>query len=147
MRKKLLDAAAMVVVLSGCSSFEKDMESMDFGTFIPPVLAAGAGYAAYEASDGDPWITGGVAAGTYVVSEYIRGRVKRGYEEEFAKGYELGKANAVKQQYWITQQRQKEDVMATMRNGRTKNYTFQGVREDRDGVKYVDHDVTVSVQE
>jgi hypothetical protein len=71
---------------------------------------AGGGYLADKLSHGNPGITAAGAAGGVLVSEganYLAGKAS---DNAYATGYEKGRSDAVKQQYWIQihqQQQQK----------------------------------------
>ncbi|MDX1951086.1 MAG: hypothetical protein SFY81_02815 [Verrucomicrobiota bacterium] len=72
-------------------------------------VAMGAGGAALanELSDGDPLITAAGAAGGVVLSEGLHYAAKKQTEKAFVNGYEKGRSDAVKQQYWILVNQQK----------------------------------------
>jgi hypothetical protein len=77
--------------------------------------AAGGGYLANDLSGGNPLITAAGAAGGVAVSEGAFYLSKKQSDKSFVNGYEKGRSDAVKQQYWlqINQQRalpQPDDV-------------------------------------
>ncbi len=77
--------------------------------------AGGGGYLANDLSHGDPAITAAGAAGGVVVSESAFYLSKKQSDKAYVNGYEKGRSDAVKQQYWlqVNQQRaspQRDDV-------------------------------------
>lgn len=66
-------------------------------------IAMGAGGAALanELSDGDPAITAAGAAGGVLLSEGLHYASKKQSERAYVNGYEKGRSDAVKQQYWV----------------------------------------------
>jgi hypothetical protein len=72
-------------------------------------IAMGAGGAALanELSNGDPTITAAGAAGGVLVSEGLHYASKKQSEKAYANGYEKGRSDAVKQQYWVLVNQQK----------------------------------------
>lgn len=75
-------------------------------------LGAGGAYLGHELSDGDPLITAAGAAGGVIVSETLHYAAKKQAEKAYATGYDKGKSDAVKQQYWlyVSMQRQRNQV-------------------------------------
>jgi len=72
-------------------------------------VAMGAGGAALanELSNGDPAITAAGAAGGVLLSEGLHFASKKQSEKAYANGYEKGRSDAVKQQYWVPINQQK----------------------------------------
>jgi hypothetical protein len=134
----------LLLATSGCAS----LQNFDASMLVPPVVAGLAGITAYkltedQSADTQAAWTAGAAAGGLVASEMVRRYVKDEYRAKFRDGYELGRSDAVKQQYWIMQNRQKED---TGHKRHFKYYKFPGVTV-RDGVNYTKHHVTVRMEE
>lgn len=76
--------------------------------------AAGVGgVVANQLSDGDPLITGAGAAGGVLVSELAQNASANKAASEYKRGYDKGRSDAVKQQYWIVQNQQKAAASAT----------------------------------
>ena len=75
-------------------------------------LGAGGAYLGHELSDGDPLMTAAGAAGGVIVSETLHYAAKKQSEKSYATGYDKGKSDAVKQQYWlyVSMQRQRNQV-------------------------------------
>jgi hypothetical protein len=77
--------------------------------------AGGGGYLANDLSHGDPAITAAGAAGGVLLSEGAFYLSKKQSDKSYVNGYEKGRSDAVKQQYWlqVNQQRavpQQDDV-------------------------------------
>ena len=74
--------------------------------------AAGGAYIGHELSDGDPVATAAGAAGGVVVSEALHYAAKKQSDKAYAAGYDRGKSDAVKQQYWlyVSMQKQRNQV-------------------------------------
>jgi hypothetical protein len=72
-------------------------------------VAMGAGGAALgnTLSDGDPLITAAGAAGGVILSEGLHYAARKQSEKAYLTGYEKGRSDAVKQQYWSQVQQQK----------------------------------------
>jgi hypothetical protein len=83
-------------------------------------LAMGAGGAALasEFSHGNPALTAVGAAGGVLVSEGLHYASQKQAEKAFNTGYEKGRSDAVKQQYWILVNQQKEKAEQDQQNVR-----------------------------
>lgn len=83
-------------------------------------LAMGAGGAALasEFSHGSPVITAAGAAGGVLVSEGLHYASQRQADKAYTSGYEKGRSDAVKQQYWILINQQKEKAEQNQENVR-----------------------------
>jgi hypothetical protein len=94
--------------------------------------AAGGAYVAHELSDGSPIATAAGAAGGVLVSEGLHYAARKRSEKAYATGYEKGRSDAVKQQYWlyIAQQR------AGAREGQVRLYEVQLPEQTIDGVTF-----------
>jgi len=75
-------------------------------------LGAGGAYLGHEFSDGDPLMTAAGAAGGVIVSETLHYAAKKQSEKAYVTGYDKGKSDAVKQQYWlyVSMQKQRNQV-------------------------------------
>ncbi|MCI0540299.1 MAG: hypothetical protein L0Z50_34280 [Verrucomicrobiales bacterium] len=75
-------------------------------------LGAGGAYLGHELSTGDPLATAAGAAGGVIVSETLHYAAKKQSEKAYAAGYDKGKSDAVKQQYWhyVSLQQQRNQV-------------------------------------
>jgi hypothetical protein len=65
------------------------------------VLGAGGAYLGHELSDGNPIATAAGAAGGVLLSEGMHYLAKKETQKAYAAGYDKGKSDAVKQQYWL----------------------------------------------
>jgi hypothetical protein len=95
-------------------------------------LGAGGAYLGHELSHGDPLITAAGAAGGVVVSEGIHYAAKKQSDKAYASGYDKGKSDAVKQQYWlyVSMQKQRNQV------GSVRLYPVQLPEQRIDGVTF-----------
>ena len=84
--------AAFIGLFSGCSA----MRPID-----DAALGAGGAFLGNELSHGNPIATVGGAAGGVLVSEGLHYAAKTQADKSFANGYDKGKSDAVKQQYWL----------------------------------------------
>jgi hypothetical protein len=64
-------------------------------------LGAGGAYLGNKLSNGSPLATAAGAAGGVLVSEGLHYAAKTQADKAFANGYDKGKSDAVKQQYWL----------------------------------------------
>jgi hypothetical protein len=95
-------------------------------------LGAGGAYLGHEISNGDPLITAAGAAGGVVVSETLHYAAKKQAEKAYATGYDKGKSDAVKQQYWqyVSMQKQRNQVSSV------RLYPVQLPEQRIDGVTF-----------
>lgn len=100
---RLLLLAVVAGLVAGCSATRPISDV---------ALGAGGAYLGHELSDGDPLITAAGAAGGVIVSETLHYAAKKQSEKAYATGYDKGKSDAVKQQYWlyVSMQRQRNQV-------------------------------------
>ena len=87
-----LFCAAVIGLFSGCSA----MRPID-----DAALGAGGAFLGNELSHGNPIATVGGASGGVLVSEGLHYAAKTQADKSFANGYDKGKSDAVKQQYWL----------------------------------------------
>ena len=101
-------------------------------TITDASAAAGGAYLGHELSDGDPVATAAGAAGGVAVSEVLHYAAKRQAEKAFANGYDKGRSDAVKQQYWlyVAQQRPRS------RESHVRLYEIQLPEQTIDGVTF-----------
>ena len=94
--------------------------------------AAGGAYIGHELSDGDPVATAAGAAGGVVVSEALHYAAKKQSDKAYTAGYDKGRSDAVKQQYWlyVAQQRARD------REGQVRLYEIQLPEQTIDGVTF-----------
>jgi hypothetical protein len=76
------------------------------------VLGASGAYLGHELSDGNPIATAAGAAGGVLLSEGMHYLAKKETQKAYSAGYDKGKSDAVKQQYWlyVSLQRQRNRV-------------------------------------
>ena len=100
---KLILLALVAGLIAGCSATRPISDV---------ALGAGGAYLGHELSDGDPLMTAAGAAGGVIVSETLHYAAKKQAEKAYATGYDKGKSDAVKQQYWlyVSMQRQRNQV-------------------------------------
>jgi hypothetical protein len=96
-------------------------------------LGAGGAFLGSELSHGNPIATVAGAAGGVLVSEGLHYAAKKQADKSYAKGYDKGKSDAVKQQYWLYvamqhQQRNQE--------GGVRLYPVQLPEQHIDGVTF-----------
>ena len=89
---KTLPGVLFAALFSGCSA----MRPID-----DAALGAGGAYLGNKLSHGNPIATVGGAAGGVLVSEGLHYAAKTQSDKAFTNGYDKGKSDAVKQQYWL----------------------------------------------
>ena len=89
---KTLLCVAVTGLFAGCSA----MRPID-----DAALGAGGAYLGNSLSHGSPVATVAGAAGGVLVSEGLHYAAKSQADKAFANGYDKGKSDAVKQQYWL----------------------------------------------
>lgn len=94
--------------------------------------AAAGGYIGNELSDGDPIATAAGAAGGVIVSETLHYAARKQAEKAYANGYDKGRSDAVKQQYWLYVAQQR----ARNREGQVRLYEVQLPEQTIDGVTF-----------
>lgn len=94
---------SLSLLLSGCAGTRPIGDAL---------LGAGGGLLGHELSDGNPMATAGGAAGGVLLSEGLHYLAGKESQKAFATGYDKGKSDAVKQQYWlyVSLQRQRNRV-------------------------------------
>ena len=95
-------------------------------------LGAGGAYLGHEISNGDPLVTAAGAAAGVVVSETLHYAARKQAEKAYATGYDKGKSDAVKQQYWlyVSMQKQRNQV------GSVRLYPVKLPEQRIDGVTF-----------
>src|ERR1017187_33627 len=81
-------------------------------------LGAGGAFLGNELSHGNPAITAAGAAGGVLVSEGLHYASQKQSDKAYTTGYEKGRSDAVKQQYWILVNQQKEKAEQNQENVR-----------------------------
>ena len=120
---KLLSLVLVTGLFAGCAATRPISDV---------ALGAGGAYLGHELSDGDPLMTAAGAAGGVIVSETLHYAAKKQAEKAYATGYDKGKSDAVKQQYWlyVSMQRQRNQV------GSVRLYPVQLPEQRIDGVTF-----------
>lgn len=95
---KLLLPISSAVLLTGCAA-TRVISDVGFG--------AGGAALANELSDGNPAAIAGAAAGGVLVSEGLHYVARKETEKAYTSGYDKGRSDAVKQQYWLYVDQQK----------------------------------------
>lgn len=72
--------------------------------------AAGGAALANHLSDGDPLITAAGAGGGLLLGETLNYVQDKQIKKSFTQGYDKGRSDAVKQQYWLLVDQQKSDA-------------------------------------
>jgi len=100
---RTLLAALVVGLFAGCAATRPISDV---------ALGAGGAYLGHELSNGDPVATAAGAAGGVILSEGLHFAAKKQAEKAYATGYDKGKSDAVKQQYWlyVSMQKQRNQV-------------------------------------
>ena len=99
----LVVCATSAALITGCSSTR---------AISDVALGAGGAYLGHELSDGNPVATAAGAAGGVLLSEGLHYAANKASQKAYATGYDKGKSDAVKQQYWlyVSLQRQRNQV-------------------------------------
>ena len=99
----LVLAALAVGLFAGCAATRPIADT---------ALGAGGAYLGHELSNGDPLATAAGAAGGVILSEGLHYAAKKQSDKAYAAGYDKGKSDAVKQQYWlyVSMQKQRNQV-------------------------------------
>ena len=120
---RTLPAALIVTLFTGCAATRPISDV---------ALGAGGAYAGYELSHGNPLATAAGAAGGVILSEGAHYVAKTQADKSYATGYDKGKSDAVKQQYWlyVSMQHQRNDV------GNARLYPVQLPEQQIDGVTF-----------
>jgi hypothetical protein len=121
--KPLLYALATIALLTGCAATR---------TLSDVGLGAGGAALAHELSDGNPVATAAGAAGGVLLSEGFHYLAGKQSAKAYSAGYDKGKSDAVKQQYWlyVAQQRQRNQV------SNVRLYPVQLPEQHIDGVTF-----------
>src|SRR5436309_13613982 len=89
---KLILPLVAISLLAGCAS-TRPISDMAFG--------AGGAALANELSHGNPAAIAGGAAGGVLLSEGLNYAARKESEKAYLTGYDKGRSDAVKQQYWL----------------------------------------------
>ena len=120
---RIVPLATALCLCAGCAA------TRPFGDAM---LGAGGAYLGHELSDGNPIATTAGAAGGVLLSEGLHYFAKKENQKAYAAGYDKGKSDAVKQQYWL-------DVSLQRQRNRVSNvrlYPVQLPEQRIDGVTF-----------
>jgi hypothetical protein len=120
---KTLLAALVVSLFAGCAATRPISDT---------ALGAGGAYLGNELSHGSPLATAAGAAGGVILSEGLHYAAKSQSDKAFTTGYDKGKSDAVKQQYWLYIAMQKQRNQA----GSIRLYPVQLPEQRIDGVTF-----------
>ncbi len=120
---KMLLCIAVASLFAGCST----MRPID-----DAALGAGGAYLVHELSHGNAAATVAGAAGGVLISEGLHYAAKSQADKAFTSGYDKGKSDAVKQQYWlyVSMQHQRNET------GSVRLYPVQLPEQRIDGVTF-----------
>lgn len=113
----------MVTLLTGCAA-TRTVSDVGF--------AAGGAFLGHELSDGNPVATAAGAAGGVVLSETLHYAARRQADAAYSDGYDKGRSDAVKQQYWLYVALQR----ARAREGNVRLYEVRLPEQTIDGVTF-----------
>lgn len=99
--KSISLSIGLVLLLSSCASTSR-LVTNAFG-------AAGGAALGHGLSDGDPYLTAAGAAGGLLAGEAFNHVQDKKVKKVFTEGYDKGRSDAVKQQYWLLVDRQRAD--------------------------------------
>jgi ADP-ribosylglycohydrolase len=89
---KILFPIVVGLCCTGCA-MTRPLSDAGFG--------AGAAFVANELTDGNPAAIAGAAAGGVLVSEGLHYAARKQADKAYVSGYDKGRSDAVKQQYWL----------------------------------------------
>ena len=121
---KTLFCVAVAGLFSGCSALRPIDDA---------ALGAGGAYLGNKLSHGNPIATVGGAAGGVLISEGLHYAAKTQTDKAFANGYDKGKSDAVKQQYWLYVSMQHQQ---SGQDGNIRLYPVQLPEQRIDGVTF-----------
>ena len=131
---KLLSLALIVGLFAGCAATRP---------ISAVALGAGGAYLGHELSDGDPLMTAAGAASGVIVSETLHYTARKQADKAYASGYDKGKSDAVKQQYWLYVSMQKQRNGA----GNVRLYPVQLPEQRIDGVIFQPSTKLIRIEE
>jgi len=118
-----LFASTAAVLLTGCSVTR---------TLTDVGLGAGGAALGGALSKNNPAAIAGGAAGGVLLSEGLNYSLNAGQKKAYASGYDQGRSDAVKQQYWLYVEMQKQAAHA----GQVRLYPVQLPEQRLDGVLF-----------
>lgn len=146
-RKRFIHLVAVcgcVAVISGCSTTDA------FYTVGGAAAGAGAGGLIGQQASRNPLAPViGAASGAVVGglgTALVLNSAEQGRKKEFQRGYELGTSDAVKRQYWILQELQKQEQQ-TRTPYRLRHYRVPVKPDPNALIKTTPYDITIPVYE
>ena len=109
---RLLPLTMAALALTGCATTEIGKATTDVA------LAGAGGVIGYKVSNGDPLATAAGAATGYLASKVVQASEQKSLLEAEKIGYARAMNQAVKQQYWIIQERQRTSATPPARDPR-----------------------------
>jgi hypothetical protein len=135
-RNRIAAAALLAFALSGCAGATR---------VATATLGAGLGGAAGNVlSDGDPLLTAAGAAGGVLLSETLNYASDSRAKKAALEGYNKGRSDAVKQQYWIMENQQRAALNITEE---ISLYDIPLPEQEIDGVILNPRTATLRIQE
>lgn len=141
----LITSAAICATLSGCAT----VSNFDPTSLFSLGSAGTAGYIGYEATknesrDTQMATTALAATGAYIAMEMLRKDISKSKRKEFMAGYNLGRSNRTKQQYWAIQRLSEKGEFEEQTTYRT--YAFPALT-NVGNVNYMPHSVIMRTTE
>lgn len=99
--KLILPSLALIFIFTSCAPSSR-LVTHAFG-------AAGGAALGHGLSDGDPYLTAAGAAAGLLAGEAVNHSRDQQTRQSFTRGYDKGRSDAVKQQYWLMVDRQRSD--------------------------------------
>lgn len=96
--KALISICVILILLCGCAATRPISDA---------AAGAGGGALAAQFSNGNPGVTAAGAAGGVLVSEGLQYAANKKAQTAYNNGYDKGRGDAVKQQYWLMVNQQK----------------------------------------
>ena len=141
-------AGLTAFVVSGCAD---TLEAYDYSRMAPPAAAVGAGGIAYLATKDNMsetnslLITGGAAAGGFIVAEILREQAETERKETFKAGYEVGVSYTTKE---LDNIRERIESWKNPSSTITRIYAFPGTMTGKKGEQLViPYEVNLPVDE
>lgn len=119
----LISIATASLLLTGCETTR---------SISDVAMGAGGGALASDLSHGNLAITAAGAAGGVALSEGLHYAAKTKAERAYADGYDKGRSDAVKQQYWVLVNQQK--TQAEAEDAHIRLYAIPVPEQEIDGV-------------
>lgn len=129
--------AACVLFLCSCAS------GLDSRVAYDGAGAATGAFIGHEVSDGDPTATIIGATSGVVVSEVLQNISEDGRRRAYAGGYDRGRSDAAKDQYWVLQNQHKRKSEVPP----AKVSLYEIPAHPREGIHQVPHNTVIRIEE